>query len=109
MAADGEAAFGGLVALPRTAFAGVAAVLVVPATATGTLLSGVERVLSVLTGVAIALAFAYFVGLTWWSLAILVAAAIVVGILAATGALPALDTDTNLVQRLYDQLPGWLR
>jgi uncharacterized membrane protein HdeD (DUF308 family) len=40
---------------------------------------------------------------------LLAAAAIVIGILAATGALPALDTDTNLVQRLHDQLPGWLR
>lgn len=40
---------------------------------------------------------------------VLAAAAVIVGILAVIGALPALDTDTNLVERLYEQLPSWLR
>ena len=55
------------------------------ATATSTLFSGVERVLAVLAGVAIATGFAFVVGLTWWSLGILVAAAIVVGQLLRLG------------------------
>ena len=70
---------------PPPLVAALTALLVVQATATGTLFSGVERVLSVLTGVAIAVGFAFFVGLTWWSLAILVAAAIVVGQLMRLG------------------------
>jgi hypothetical protein len=41
--------------------------------------------------------------------ALLAAAAIVVGVLAAMGALPDINTEANLVQRLYDALPGWLR
>jgi hypothetical protein len=40
---------------------------------------------------------------------ILAAAAILVGILAVVGALPALDTDANLVEQLHEQLPSWLR
>ena len=65
--------------------AALTALLVVQATASSTLWSGVERVLSVLLGVAIAVAFTFFVGLTWWSLGILVAAAIVVGQLLRLG------------------------
>ncbi len=34
--------------------------------------------------------------------------AIVVGVLAVTGALPALGTDTNQVERLHELLPSWL-
>ena len=39
---------------------------------------------------------------------LLATAAIVVGILAITGVLPGFDTDTNVVEELSDQLPGWL-
>jgi hypothetical protein len=39
---------------------------------------------------------------------LLATAAIVVGILAITGVLPGLDTDTNVVEQLNDWLPGWL-
>ena len=47
--------------------------------------SGVERVFSVVAGVALAVGFSALVGLTWWSLAILVAASIVVGQLLRLG------------------------
>jgi Aromatic acid exporter family member 1 len=70
---------------PPPLVAALTALLVVQATATGTVFSGVERVASVLVGVAIAVGFAFFVGLTWWSLGILVAAAIVVGQLLRLG------------------------
>lgn len=70
---------------PPPLVAALTALIVVQATASSTLWSGVERVLSVLLGVAIALAFAYVVGLTWWSLGILVAAAIIVGQLLRLG------------------------
>ena len=39
---------------------------------------------------------------------LLATAAIVVGVLAITGVLPGFDTDTNVVERLHDWLPGWL-
>jgi hypothetical protein len=70
---------------PPPLVAALTALIVVQATASSTLWSGVERVLAVLLGVAIALGFAFFVGLTWWSLGILVAAAIVVGQLLRLG------------------------
>ena len=69
---------------PRSV-AALTALLVVQATAASTLSSGVQRVLAVLAGVAIAAGFAFVVGLTWWSLGILVAAAIVVGQLLRLG------------------------
>jgi hypothetical protein len=61
------------------------ALLVVQATASSTLFSGIERVLSVVAGVALAIAFSSVVGLTWWSLGILVAASIIVGQLLRLG------------------------
>jgi hypothetical protein len=70
---------------PPPLVAALTALLVVQATATGTLSSGVERVLSVVAGVALAAGFVSVVGLTWWSLGILVAASIVVGQLLRLG------------------------
>ena len=70
---------------PPPLVAALTALLVVQATASSTLSSGVERVLSVVAGVALAVAFSALVGLTWWSLAILVAASIVVGQLLRLG------------------------
>ena len=70
---------------PPPLVAALTALLVVQATASSTLFSGVERVLAVLAGVALATGFASVVGLTWWSLGILVAAAIVVGQLLRLG------------------------
>jgi uncharacterized membrane protein YgaE (UPF0421/DUF939 family) len=57
----------------------------VQATLTSTPLNGLQRVLSVVSGVALAVLLVAVVGLTWWSLAALVAAAIVVGQLLRLG------------------------
>ena len=78
---------------PPPLVAALTALLVVQATATSTLFSGVERVLAVLAGVAIATGFAFVVGLTWWSLGVLVAAAIVVGQLLRLGPQPHRGAD----------------
>ena len=61
------------------------ALIVVQATASSTLFSGVERVASVVSGVVLAVGFAAVVGLHWWSLGILVAASIIVGQLLRLG------------------------
>src|SRR5215207_7564028 len=70
---------------PPPLVAALTALLVVQATASSTLFSGVERVFAVVLGVALAVGFSALVGLTWWSLAILVAASIVVGQLLRLG------------------------
>ncbi len=70
---------------PPPLVAALTALLVVQATASSTLSSGVERVLSVVAGVAVATGFVAVVGLTWWSLGLLVAASIVVGQLMRLG------------------------
>jgi Aromatic acid exporter family member 1 len=70
---------------PPPLVAALTALLVVQATASSTLSSGVERVLSVVAGVALAMGFVSVVGLTWWSLGVLVAASIVVGHLLRLG------------------------
>jgi uncharacterized membrane protein YgaE (UPF0421/DUF939 family) len=70
---------------PPPLIAALTALLVVQATLTSTLVSGVQRVLSVVSGVAVAAVFVAVVGLTWWSLAALVAASIVVGQLLRLG------------------------
>src|SRR3954451_6865350 len=64
---------------PPPIIAALTALLVVQATLTSTLLNGVQRVLSVVSGVTLAAVFVAVVGLTWWSLAALVAASILVG------------------------------
>ena len=70
---------------PPPLIAALTALLVVQATLSSTLLNGVQRVLSVVSGVALAVLFAAVVGLTWWSLAALVAASILVGQLLRLG------------------------
>jgi uncharacterized membrane protein YgaE (UPF0421/DUF939 family) len=65
--------------------AALTALIVVQVTLTGTVVNGFQRVLSVVAGVVLALAFASFVGLTWWSLGLLIAASIVVGQLLRLG------------------------
>lgn len=55
------------------------ALLVVQVTLYSTLTTGIRRVNAVVTGVLMAIAFSALVGLTWWSLAILLLAALVVG------------------------------
>ncbi|GGR32724.1 FUSC family protein [Streptomyces aurantiogriseus] len=55
------------------------ALLVVQVTLYATLTNGVRRVNSVVAGVLVAIAFSLLVGLTWWSLALLIVASLVVG------------------------------
>src|SRR5690348_18055026 len=55
------------------------AILVVQVTVFQTLAEGLQRVLSVLAGVLIAAALATVVGLSWWSLGLVVAASLVLG------------------------------
>jgi hypothetical protein len=61
------------------------ALLVVQVTLTSTLWSGVERVISVMAGVLLAVIFSAVVGLTWWSLGALIAVSIVLGQLLRLG------------------------
>jgi Aromatic acid exporter family member 1 len=70
-----------LVALddPRPVLAPLTALLVVQVTLAGTVTDTIRRILSVIAGVGVAIAFAAFVGFTWWSLALLIAASILVG------------------------------
>ncbi len=70
---------------PPPLIAALTALLVVQATLSSTLVNGVQRVLSVVAGVALAVLFVEVVGLTWWSLGALVAAAILVGQLLRLG------------------------
>ncbi|HJX42378.1 MAG TPA: aromatic acid exporter family protein [Geodermatophilus sp.] len=70
---------------PPPLIAALTALLVVQATLTSTLVNGVQRVLSVVAGVALAVLFVAVLGLSWWSLGVLVAAAIVVGQLLRLG------------------------
>jgi hypothetical protein len=55
------------------------ALLVVQVTLYATLTNGFRRVNAVVTGVLVAIAFSLLVGLTWWSLALLLVASLVVG------------------------------
>src|SRR3982750_5045778 len=65
--------------------AALTALLVVQLTVYETVAQGVQRILSVLAGVLIALAIAAVVGLTWWSLGAVVAVALVIGLLLRLG------------------------
>jgi hypothetical protein len=64
---------------PPPLVAALTAVLVVQATLASTLVNGVQRVLSVVAGVVLAVVLVSVVGLTWWSLGAVVAASILVG------------------------------
>ncbi|MFE4581536.1 aromatic acid exporter family protein [Streptomyces chartreusis] len=55
------------------------ALLVVQVTFYATLTNGIRRVNSVVAGVLVAIAFSLLVGLTWWSLGLLIVAALAVG------------------------------
>lgn len=55
------------------------ALLVVQVTLYATLTNGIRRVNSVVAGVLVAIAFSLLVGLTWWSLALLIVASLAVG------------------------------
>ncbi|GAA2847370.1 hypothetical protein GCM10010472_00320 [Pseudonocardia halophobica] len=64
---------------PPPLIAALTALLVMQATPASTLVNGVQRVLSAVSGVTLAVLFVSFVGLTWWSLGALVATWIIVG------------------------------
>ncbi|WP_329223073.1 aromatic acid exporter family protein [Streptomyces sp. NBC_01485] len=64
-------------ALPLTA--PLTALLVVQVTLYATLTNGIRRVNSVVAGVLVAIAFSLLVGLTWWSLSLLIVASLAVG------------------------------
>lgn len=70
---------------PPPLIAALTALLVVQATLASTVTNGVQRVLSVVAGVALAVLFVSAVGLTWWSLAALVGASVVAGQLLRLG------------------------
>ena len=70
-------------AVPVTA--ALTALLVVEVTPLGILTSGLQRVISVLAGVLLAIGFSSLVAISWWSLGILVAASIMVGQLLRLG------------------------
>ncbi|MEV0692026.1 aromatic acid exporter family protein [Streptomyces sp. NPDC050388] len=55
------------------------ALLVVQVTLFSTLTTGVRRVNAVVTGVVVAILFSLLVGLSWWSLGLLILAALIVG------------------------------
>jgi Aromatic acid exporter family member 1 len=70
---------------PQPVLAPLTALLVVQLTMYETLTSGLQRVASVVAGVLIAVGFATWVGLTWWSLGFVVALSLVVGRLLHLG------------------------
>jgi Aromatic acid exporter family member 1 len=71
---------------PKPVLAPLTALLVVQLTMYETLASGLQRVASVVAGVLIAVGVAAYVGLTWWSLGVVVAASLVIGRLLRLGA-----------------------
>ena len=74
-----------LLTSPAPVLAPLTALLVVQLTMYETLASGLQRVVSVVAGVLIAVGFATWVGLTWWSLGFVVAASLVIGRLLHLG------------------------
>lgn len=71
---------------PQPVLAPLTALLVVQLTMYETVASGLDRVASVVAGVLIAVGVATYVGLTWWSLGIVVAASLVIGRVMRLGA-----------------------
>lgn len=64
---------------PRPLLAPLTALLVVQVTLYATLTAGVRRVVSVVAGVLLALAFAALVGFSWWSLGLLILLCLIAG------------------------------
>ena len=70
---------------PQPVLAPLTALLVVQLTMYETVASGLQRVASVVAGVLIAVGVSTWVGLTWWSLGIVVAASLIIGRLLRLG------------------------
>ncbi|GAA1416722.1 aromatic acid exporter family protein [Streptomyces thermospinosisporus] len=64
---------------PAPLTAPLTALLVVQVTLYSTITTGVRRVNSVVAGVLVAILFSFLVGLTWWSLGLLILASLMVG------------------------------
>lgn len=64
---------------PAPLTAPLTALLVVQVTLYATLTTGIRRVNSVVVGVMIAIGFSYLMGLTWWSLGLIILASLTVG------------------------------
>jgi Aromatic acid exporter family member 1 len=101
----------------RSVLAPLTAVLVVQATLYQTVRSAIQRVVSVVAGVLVALAFSAAVGMTWWSLGLTIAAGLVVGSVLRLGhhmlevpisAMLILSVDTRAAAtgRIADTLVG---
>jgi hypothetical protein len=69
----------------RPVTAALTALLVVQVTLVGTIADTVRRIVSVVAGVGLAITVSTFAGFTWWSLAAIVAASLVVGQLLRLG------------------------
>ena len=74
-----------LLTSPQPVLAPLTALLVVQLTMYETVASGLQRVASVVAGVLIAVGFATWVGLNWWSLGFVVAASLITGRLLHLG------------------------
>lgn len=68
-----------LLGTPHPILAPLTALLVVQVTLFSTLTTGVRRVLSVVVGVLVAVAFTDLLGFSWWSLGILILASLIIG------------------------------
>lgn len=71
---------------PEPVLAPLTALLVVQLTMYETVANGLQRVASVVAGVLVAIGVASYVGLTWWSLGIVVAASLLIGRVLRLGA-----------------------
>jgi uncharacterized membrane protein YgaE (UPF0421/DUF939 family) len=103
----------------RSILAPLTAVLVVQATLYQTVRSAVQRVVSVVLGVLLALALSAAVGMTWWSLGLTIAVALIIGSVLKLGhhmlevpisAMLILSVDTRAAAtgRIADTLVGTL-
>ncbi|MEV4442687.1 FUSC family protein [Streptomyces sp. NPDC049577] len=70
---------------PAPLTAPLTALLVVQVTLYSTLTTGIRRVNSVVAGVLIAIGFSALVGLTWWSLGLIILASLVIGRMVRVG------------------------
>jgi uncharacterized membrane protein YgaE (UPF0421/DUF939 family) len=103
----------------RSILAPLTAVLVVQATLYQTVRSAVQRMVSVVLGVLLALALSAAVGMTWWSLGLTIAVALIIGSVLKLGhhmlevpisAMLILSVDTRAAAtgRIVDTLVGTL-
>jgi hypothetical protein len=101
----------------RSVLAPLTALIVVQVTMFQTIRSALQRVVSVVAGVLVAVAFSAFLGFTWWSLAILIAAGLAIGSALHLGnhilevpisamLILSLDTRTAAISRIVETLIG---